>query len=1166
MKKFLITIFSLLVVLMLACAVACGDNSNNSNNQESTKINLVDFKDISVKADYNSTFDITKYLTVQDEDGNTYTATAALYDGDFKKVELTGNSFTLERLNYVLKLKVNLAEGYNATRRINISAIDYSAYDIQFSVMGLPTWGINNEFVLPTAVGVRELSGETTDATIKVFLDGETKTEQTIQNGKFTPVTAGKYIVEASLVDANVADTVYTETLSFDVLEDMPKFLEDFSAGASNIRSASEFSESKGVPGVYVESYTDKDGVTEYGIGKATMQSGVSDGRLAVRFSKTKDEIISIFNRMESITFRILVKDADFADGDVCRLKFFNIIEKQAYINQWTDITLTRAEIFNETLVGYFGSNEALIESYNAKGGTYGFAYAFSMTGPGYIQNKWGTAYRMIHSESYKGQPTDVYIDEISYDTTEFESFGGHANNMKSAASFAEDGAAEWLANYTDKNGDIKYGIGKATIAAQTNAMALRFNKTQDELVSIMNSIKSITFTILVKNENFEDGDALALKFFNELLADETRYPKVNEWTTVTLTREEILNNTLLSGFSSEQAAIESFALAYFAEGNGVMTGGVNNSFVLSYETGDKPTEIYIDEITYERQILLVDFEDAEFELNLGEEFSFEEYLTVIDRNGVVYQATAEVVDAENNLIDTQGNAFTPYIKSVYTIRINVELPGNIIKTRLITLYADNYLETFGSTADNIRTAGEFSQSKGEDGVFVEQYTDKYGVTEYGIGKATMKSGDSDGRLAVRFNKTEAELIEILSDSNFESITFRILVTYADYADGAVCSLKFFNTVEKQLTVNQWMDITLTKADIFNETLVNYFGGTEAMINDYVASGGTYGFAAAFSSTGTGYMQKKWSSAYRMIHSSNYVKPTDVYIDDIKFETKKGLLNFADTDIEVDYNDEVSVERYLTVKDNRGGVYTASVEVYNSANQTVTLIDNKFKAEEAEYTIITSITVDGVVVTRTITVNVGNYLEGFNAEANNIKSESANFNANNGLAGTWYESVTDVDGITEYGVGMGTLGASKNNTGCIPVRFNKTEAELKAMLGAENFESITFRVLIRSNVATEGSTITIKFFNLIEKAVTVNKWTDVTLTKAEILENATLLEEFGTKQAIIDAIAVGFSADGLGYIKQGSNPTHRLIHIANSKNEVVELYIDNISYTFASEN
>ena len=135
MRKFFITIFSLLAVLMLACAVGCADNPTpnipNTPQEPTAKIKLVDFGDISLEADYNSTFDITQYLTVKDEDGNTYTATATLYDGKFKKVELTGTSFKLEELNYTLKLSVQLTEDTSATRRIAIAAIDYSPYNIE---------------------------------------------------------------------------------------------------------------------------------------------------------------------------------------------------------------------------------------------------------------------------------------------------------------------------------------------------------------------------------------------------------------------------------------------------------------------------------------------------------------------------------------------------------------------------------------------------------------------------------------------------------------------------------------------------------------------------------------------------------------------------------------------------------------------------------------------------------------------------------------------------------------------------------------------------------------------------------------------------------------------------------------------------------------------------
>ena len=73
------------------------------------------------------------------------------------------------------------------------------------------------------------------------------------------------------------------------------------------------------------------------------------------------------------------------------------------------------------------------------------------------------------------------------------------------------------------------------------------------------------------------------------------------------------------------------------------------------------------------------------------------------------------------------------------------------------------------------------------------------------------------------------------------------------------------------------------------------------------------------------------------------------------------------------------------------------------------------------------------------------------------------------------------------------------------------------------------------------------------------------MTKAEILQNATLLEEFGSEQALIDAIAAGFNEDGLGFIKQGDYyPTHRLIHMERVLGSTRELYVDNVSYTLAN--
>jgi hypothetical protein len=273
----------------------------------------------------------------------------------------------------------------------------------------------------------------------------------------------------------------------------------------------------------------------------------------------------------------------------------------------------------------------------------------------------------------------------------------------------------------------------------------------------------------------------------------------------------------------------------------------------------------------------LVDFADIFVDSKLNEEFSFEKYLTVRDTDGVAYVPSVKVYNAQGQEVSTADNKFIP-VEAKYTIQISVTM-DNVVKTRTITLKASHYLETFNSNAENIKSAPNFNANNGEFGVHLESYTDKDGVTESGVGKATMQNnGGGSGYIALRFDKSKEQLKEIMQ--NVETITFRVLVTDADFADGAEYTLSFFNLVDKTAYVNQWTDITLTREEIFNAMLIEYFGNEQEMIESE-----PYGFANAFASNGLGYLRKGSGTVYRMLFSKNYGGDfaTDVYITSIAY-------------------------------------------------------------------------------------------------------------------------------------------------------------------------------------------------------------------------------------------------------------------------------------------
>ena len=189
-----------------------------------------------------------------------------------------------------------------------------------------------------------------------------------------------------------------------------------------------------------------------------------------------------------------------------------------------------------------------------------------------------------------------------------------------------------------------------------------------------------------------------------------------------------------------------------------------------------------------------------------------------------------------------------------------------------------SYLESFSTSAINI-AQGDFATNNNNVGAYLDSYTDMNGVTEYGIGQAARDAG---GRVCVRFDKTENELKQIMTNEGFEKITFRVLVKATNVADGGSVALKFLNTVDKTAYVNQWIDIDLTKEEILNDALIEYMGSEDEVIDKFVnVNTTTYGFIQAFSSTGVGHLRVGSGACYRMIHTSQ--AGLEVYIDDITY-------------------------------------------------------------------------------------------------------------------------------------------------------------------------------------------------------------------------------------------------------------------------------------------
>ncbi|MBR2321555.1 MAG: hypothetical protein IKA57_05400, partial [Clostridia bacterium] len=118
--------------------------------------------------------------------------------------------------------------------------------------------------------------------------------------------------------------------------------LEDFSDLLSTycLAGATRFKE-EGTRGELLDTYTDGKGVVASGVGYAALRK--VDNCMVVRFNKTSEELADIYDEIETLTVRILIKHGE----DLMReLKIFNV-SKSLQTNVWTDFTVTKTEIIN---------------------------------------------------------------------------------------------------------------------------------------------------------------------------------------------------------------------------------------------------------------------------------------------------------------------------------------------------------------------------------------------------------------------------------------------------------------------------------------------------------------------------------------------------------------------------------------------------------------------------------------------------------------------------------------------------------------------------------------------------------------------------------------------------------------------------------------------------
>ena len=168
-------------------------------------------------------------------------------------------------------------------------------------------------------------------------------------------------------------------------------------------------------------------------------------------------------------------------------------------------------------------------------------------------------------------------------------------------------------------------------------------------------------------------------------------------------------------------------------------------------------------------------------------------------------------------------------------------------------------------------------------------------------------------------------------------------------------------------------------------------------------------------------------------------------------------------------------------------------------------------------------------------------LENFNVSSGQISNHIVSvmsFTNLNGNNSTLLETQADGDGVTALKVAKLTI--TSGAYGIAVMRFAKTAEELIAIL--ETVETMTWRIMVDKD----------QTLNILGNAIplTANKWTDVTLTKAQLLANFT-----GANDAEkIATFASYFCSTGTALV------TPRMFSVPSADCPVV-LYVDGVTYT-----
>ncbi|MBQ7235624.1 MAG: hypothetical protein IJX03_00515 [Clostridia bacterium] len=191
MRKFLIKFLAVITVLCVMLSAACAQESK-------TDATLVDFTDVTISAEYGSTYNVNDY--VYDTDGVRYTLSATVKDGDGNKVEFD-DGFTVTDESYTVTYKVSF-NGETVKKVVTVNAYSKPMITINRSET---VYGLGLPYLVPSVTVTDYIDGDITDFTKEIYYVDYYEEEKLDYNGTastFMPEKLGNYYLKVTATNS----------------------------------------------------------------------------------------------------------------------------------------------------------------------------------------------------------------------------------------------------------------------------------------------------------------------------------------------------------------------------------------------------------------------------------------------------------------------------------------------------------------------------------------------------------------------------------------------------------------------------------------------------------------------------------------------------------------------------------------------------------------------------------------------------------------------------------------------------------------------------------------------------------------------------------------------------------------------------------------------------